>query len=90
MSTVPYKKEHKVYEQHQSPHVYYKHQVLVVNFSCLVENTNFQELDPIGPRDERTADSILLGLTEGPGPLIENNCFFTSQLIGVALSRWLE
>jgi len=79
-----------VYEQHPSPHVYYRHQVFVVNFFCLLENTHFRELDPVGPSGEWGADGILLGSTEGAGPMIENNCFFTSQQIGVTFSRWLE
>jgi len=73
----------------QTPRVYSK-QEFVVNFSCLVENTNFREIDPIGPSGEWGADGILLGSTERAGPLIENKCFFTSQLIGVTFSRWLE
>jgi len=73
MSTVPYRKKHKVFEQHPSSYVYYKHQAFVVNFSCLVENTDFRELDPIGPSGEWGADGIPLGSTEGAGQLIENN-----------------
>jgi hypothetical protein len=82
------KKEHKVDEQHPLPYVYYKHQALVVNISYLVENTDFRRLDPIGPSGEWGADGIPLGSTEGAGQLIENNCFFTSQMIGVSFSRW--
>jgi hypothetical protein len=47
-------------------------------------------MDPIGPSGEWGVDGILLVSTEGAGPLIENKCFFTSQLIGVTFSRWLE